>query len=156
MDRMNILILTRSAGQFTQNKYDANIRSWTKEQLSSLHSILPQYFPNATIHIFSDVNTTLMTCPLCQADAFRIADLAIGYHGAGLSNAMFMRPGSVLVEVIAKFDSRHVPIIGIFPRISDIIGLHHFSYLKDSSFQINKFIEEVHDFYKKSKLWMFT
>jgi hypothetical protein len=155
-----VLILTRSAGKFTQNKYDANIRSWSPDQLRDLQEDLKVSFPNHTLDIFSDTNATLMTCPLCQAEKFSRADVVIGYHGAGLSNAMFMRPGSVLVEVIAKFDSRHIPIIGIFPRVSDIIGLHHFSYYKDpknlKNFDIHDFVTEIADFYKKSKLWMFT
>ena len=33
-----------------------------------------------------------------------------------------------MVEVVPVFDSRHAPVIGIFPRLSAIIGLHHYTY----------------------------
>jgi hypothetical protein len=49
--------------------------------------------------MFSDLNATLMTCPLCQAEAFHRAD-------------------------IYDFDARHAPIVGIFQQLSSIIGLH--------------------------------
>ena len=109
---------------------------------------------------------------------FADADVVVAAHGAGLTNTMFMRPGSatclhhtlityphhapsqtypvshlplthlpsppppifslcypfprisggLVVEVVPVFDSRHAPVIGIFPRLSGIIGLHHYTY----------------------------
>ena len=38
--------------------------------------------------------------------AFHRADIAIGFHGAGLSNAYYMRPGGVVVEVVYDYDAR--------------------------------------------------
>jgi hypothetical protein len=157
LKKPTVLVLTRSAGQFTQNKYDANIRSWTPKQLTQLRNDIITSFPNHLLDIFSDTNKTLMTCPLCQVEKFAIADIVIGFHGAGLSNAMFMRPGGILVEIISKFDSRHVPVVGIFPRVSDIIGLHHFSYVVKNvkEFNISSFVKDVVEFHSKTKLWMF-
>ena len=40
------------------------------------------------------------------ARAFHRADIAIGFHGAGLSNAYYMRPGGVVVEVVYDYDAR--------------------------------------------------
>lgn len=149
-----VLVLTRSAGSFTQNKADYATRRWKPKDIPVLLSSLKQEFPNHAIEIFSDTNSTLMTCPLCQAERFSRADIVVGYHGAGLSNAVFMKPGGVMVEVIYHFDSRHAPIIGIFPRISDIIGLHHFSYyVRDIEFNVTQFVKEVGSFTRKSKLW---
>jgi hypothetical protein len=158
LKKPTILILTRSAGEFTQNKYDANIRSWTSKQLTQLKNGISTFFPNHILDIFSDTNKTLMTCPLCQAEKFAIADIVIGFHGAGLSNAMFMRPGGTLIEIISKFDSRHVPVVGIFPRVSDIIGLHHFSYVVKNvkEFNITSFVKDIVEFHSKTKLWMFN
>jgi capsular polysaccharide biosynthesis protein len=70
----------------------------------------------------------LMQCRECQIKMFHRADIAIAIHGAGLTNTMFMRPGGVVIEVIPKFDTRHLPMVGIFPRLSGIIGLNHYSY----------------------------
>ena len=33
-----------------------------------------------------------------------------------------------MVEIIPYYDARHAPLTGIFPRLSSLIGLHHFSY----------------------------
>ena len=94
------------------------------------------------------------SCPLCQARAFHRADIAIGYHGAGLSNAIYMRPGGTIVEVVHDYDSRHIPFIGIFPRISSIIGLHHYIYYtKDIGMDVTKLAEDIAKFVSKAKLW---
>lgn len=149
-----VLVLTRSAGSFTQNKADFTTRRWKPKDIPILLSSLKQEFPNHEIDVFSDTNSTLMTCPVCQAEKFSKADIVIGYHGAGLSNAIYMKPGGVMVEVIYHFDSRHAPVIGIFPRISDIIGLHHFSYyVRDIEFNVTQFVKEVGEFTRNSKLW---
>lgn len=40
----------------------------------------------------------------------------------------------VVVEIIPWFDARHAPITGIFPRLSSILGLHHYTYqIEDQS-----------------------
>ena len=36
--------------------------------------------------------------------------------------------GSMIVELLPYFDARMPPVVGIFPRVSGIIGLHHYSY----------------------------
>ncbi|RYH19207.1 glycosyltransferase family 61 protein [archaeon] len=150
----SILILTRSPGAFTQNKADYMHRRWTKDQLSEMVDVLKASYPDKPIEVFADTNRTLMTCPLCQAQMFSEADLVIGYHGAGLSNMMFMKPGGVVVEVVYYYDSRHAPVVGIFPRISDIIGLNHLIYyVRDIELDINKMVEEIVDFQKKTHLW---
>lgn len=149
-----VVVLTRSAGPFTQNKADYMRRSWPESQLPSFLEALKDKFPNHDVVVFSDKNTTLMTCPLCQAEIFAKADLVIGHHGAGLSNTMFMKPGGVMVEVVYNYDSRHLPILGIFPRISDIIGLHHYIYyIKDVNLNLLKLADDIETFYKKAKLW---
>eukprot|EP01039_Chlorochromonas_danica_P005775 gene5775-6360_t len=150
----SVLILTRSPGAFTQNKADAGQRKWTPRQLKDLTAGLKESFPKHSIEIFADNNRTLMTCPLCQAEMFSRADVVIGFHGAGLSNAMFMKPGGLIVEVVYNYDSRHAPITGIFPRIADIIGLHHFSYyVRDIQMNGEQLAKETFDFYKKTRLW---
>ena len=52
----------------------------------------------------------------------------MGLHGAGLTNILYMKPHGVVVEIVPYFDSRHAPLTGIFPRLSGLIGLHHYSY----------------------------
>ena len=85
-------------------------------------------FPQHRLDLFSDLDKDLMLCRACQIKMFADADVVLAVHGAGLTNTMFMRPGGMVMEVISVFDSRHAPVIGIFPRLSGIIGLHHYSY----------------------------
>lgn len=155
----SVLVLTRSPGEFTQNKADYKTRGWPQDQFPAFLESLKINFPSHDIEIFSDQNKTLMTCPLCQAAAFNRADVVIGMHGAGLSNAIFMKPGGVMVEVVYDFDSRHAPIIGIFPRMSEIVGLHHYTvYVKDEvlkapNHNMVKLANDVAEFTRKAKLW---
>eukprot|EP01038_Epipyxis_sp_PR26KG_P016084 gene16084-21847_t len=150
-----LLLLTRSPGRFTQNKADYTTRRWPVKTYSLFLELLKETFPNHILEIFSDQNTTLMTCPLCQAEMFHRANIVIGIHGAGLSNAIFMRPGGILVEVILDFDSRHAPLIGIFPRVSAIVGLHHYTYYVDKAIgvKVEKLVKDTYEFSKKVNLW---
>jgi hypothetical protein len=126
--------------------------------------LLKVEYPTHEIVIFSDLNTTLLASPEAQIRLFREADIAIGFHGAGLTNTMYMRPGSLVVEVIGFFDSRIAPMIGIFPRLSGIIGLHHYTWYFDGQgiynpypgivlIDPNVFVKDIVTFHKKSKLW---
>ena len=92
-----ILILTRSPGKYTQNKAQTISRMWPEDSVPVLVSALRKHFPTHEVEVFSDTNSTLMTCPLCQTRAFHRADIAIGFHGAGLTNSIFMRPGGAII-----------------------------------------------------------
>ncbi len=47
----------------------------------------------ARVVLFSDIDDKLMACLVCQISIFGSADAVVGQHGAGLTHAMFMRPG---------------------------------------------------------------
>lgn len=133
--RRSIIVLRRSASPYTKNQGDYKKRRWPKGTIESsdggkgtLIIALEKYFPNHQIDIFSDLNSTLMLSPPTQIGMFHNADIVIGMHGAGLTNSMYMSPGGIVVEVVREFDSRHAPIIGIFPRLSAMVGLHHYTY----------------------------
>lgn len=151
-----IVLLSRSSSSaYTQNKSDGKSRSWPRGTLEILIDLISKSFPNHQFLHFSDKNTTLMSCPACQIEAFREADIAIGMHGAGLTNTMYMRPGSVVIEVVPRFDSRHTPVIGIFPRLSSIVGLHHYTYFikENTEFSPLDLIDKTQKFYQKAMLW---
>lgn len=59
-----------------------------------------------------------------QLRAFDSAAVVIGQHGAGLSNALWMRPGSVVLELDHR-DRRH------FERVSALRGHRHARYHLD-------------------------
>jgi len=95
-----------------------------------------------------------MRNPSEQVRLFHDADIVFGIHGAGLTNTLYMQPGGIVVEVVPFFDSRHAPIIGIFPRLSHIIGLHHFTYhLGDSKIDANRLINDTIKFKEETELF---
>jgi len=112
--RRSILVLTRTPGRYTQNKAQTAKRMWPKDQLPQFLETLQTLFPRHDVEIFSDTNSSLMQCPVCQARAFHRADVAIGFHGAGLSNAYYMRPGGVVVEVVYDYDARLMHLKSLF------------------------------------------
>jgi hypothetical protein len=155
--RRRIVILQRtpfSRGESgaTVSKNKDSLRTWSNEFVALLVQQLSResYFPSSEFEfiVYSDTNTSLNDCIACQMALFAQAAIVIGAHGAGLANSIYMpsaildTPGSqlerstaggkrgagIVVEVIPSFDSRHAPGIGIFPRVSALLGLHHFSF----------------------------
>eukprot|EP01035_Chromulina_nebulosa_P017072 gene17072-22584_t len=61
------------------------------------------------------------------------ADIVIGVHGAGMTNIMFMRPGSLLVEIVGQFDGRMLPYCGYYGPLASVFGIHHYVYYFDSN-----------------------
>ena len=110
------------------NQKDYKQRRWPDKILKLMLESINKSFPNHRIDLYDDKNKELMLCRECQIKMFHDCDIVIAIHGAGLTNTMFMKPGTVVIEVIPKFDSRFSPILGIFPRLSGIIGLHHYTY----------------------------
>jgi capsular polysaccharide biosynthesis protein len=85
---------------------------------------------------------------------FHAAEVVVAMHGAGMTNTMYMRAGGVVVEVVPEFDSRHAPLVGIFPRLSAIIGLNHYTYyIKGIEFDPVQLAVDTEDYYKRVKLW---
>ena len=74
-----IVILARSSSSFyTQNKSDGPSRRWPKGFMDPFVALLKKDYPDHETIIFSDLNTTLLSCPDCQIRLFRDADIAIG------------------------------------------------------------------------------
>lgn len=48
-----------------------------------------------------------------------------------MANTLFMPEGGNLIEIVSdlNIDSRHLPLLGIFPRLASVVGLHHFLLL---------------------------
>lgn len=64
----------------------------------AVQQAVPADYPQKVIRV-SDDDEALMQCIACQVRLFRRADAVIGIHGAGLSNALFMQPGGLVVEL---------------------------------------------------------
>ncbi len=93
--------------------------------------ILTNKFPSSRILSITDADAYSANCYECEIRGYREADVLIGYHGAGLTNVMFMKPGSILVEVTGEFDARMMPKCGYFGPLATIFGVHHLIYYFD-------------------------
>lgn len=152
-----ILLLKRSASPYTKNQNDYTRRRWPGRHggAGAVRFYLQQAFPDHNVQIFSDLDEELMQCLPCQAQMFQRAKIVVAMHGAGLTNAIYMEPGGIVVECVPNFDSRMAPIIGIFPSLSAIAGLHHFTYwIPDNvGFSPQHLANATRDFHAKTTLW---
>lgn len=67
----------------------------------------------------------------CDIALYQRADIVIGFHGAALTNVMFMRPGTVLVEIVGGYDGRMIPVCGIYGPLAAVFGVHHYIFYYD-------------------------
>lgn len=98
--KLIIIFLRSSHSKYMQNKSDGTTRRWPVNFLDSFVENIGKLFPSHEVKYFSDMNSTLMGCPPCQIELIREADIAIGYHGAGLTNTMYMRPGNATCSLL--------------------------------------------------------
>jgi capsular polysaccharide biosynthesis protein len=55
----------------------------------------------------------------------------VGTHGAGITNLVFMPPGGLVVEVVAGFDGRMLPLCGYHGPLAAVFGVHHYVFYYD-------------------------
>jgi hypothetical protein len=81
--------------------------------------------------------------------------MVVAMHGAGITNTIYMKPGGLVVECVPNFDSRMAPIVGIFPRLSAMAGLHHFTYWipDNAGFSPALLANSTRDFYGNVHMW---
>ena len=73
----------------------------------------------------------------CDIQQARETDIFIGLHGAAMTNVLFMRPGSLLVEVVGYFDGKMLPVCGIYGPLAAVFGVHHYIYYYDGLYDID-------------------
>ncbi len=69
----------------------------------------------------------------------------------GLTNIMFMPPGSLLVEIVGQFDGRMMPLCGYHGTLAAIFGVHHYIYYYDykggEQLDVQEVVGEARRFY---------
>ena len=147
-----------SNAKHTRNGHDS-VRQWSDKFAQQIFSMLEISFPKYSIVMFSDRNETLMKCYSCQIRAFAKTDVLIGIHGAGLSNMLYMKPNSAVVELAPYAnDGRCVLGGGPFSRIASVMShnymIHHPKHEEYkwivresvSEFDVDRFIVHIQSF----------
>lgn len=152
-----LLLLKRSASPYTKNQNDYTRRRWPGRVggAGAVRAFLERAFPDHNVAIFSDLDSEMMECLACQAQLFNRAAIVVAMHGAGLTNTIYMQPGGLVVECVPNFDARMAPLVGIFPRLSAIAGLHHFTYwIPDNvGFNPEGLANATRSFWEKVQMW---
>ena len=154
-----MMLMKRSSNsKHTRNGHDS-VRQWTDSFSLKILSQLRETFPRYRVILFSDKNETMMKCYSCQIQAFAEVDVLIGVHGAGLSNMLYMKPNSAVVE-LAPYgnDGRCLLGGGPFSRIASVLShnymIHHPRHeeymwiIKEaaSEFNISRFVGHIDAF----------
>ena len=127
--RANILIQARSCYlPPPANQTRTDWRCLVDSQTQQLQRAIKEVFPQSKVELIS---TSLSTPLACDIAPYRKAHVVIGIHGAAMTNVMFMRPGTVLVEIVGEQDLRMSPVCGFYGPYSSVFGVHHFLYYYD-------------------------
>jgi len=101
--KRQMVLLKRSVGaKHTRNNHDL-VRQWSDEFAEKLLSALKESFQSYDVKLFTDKNSTLMDCHMCQVEAIAHADVLVGVHGAGLAHQLYMRPNRFAVTYYTQF-----------------------------------------------------
>ena len=130
----------------------ASYRDWrctTSSQLEQLVFTAEQEFPRSTVRIANTTATPSMACDIVD---YQQADVVVGMHGAAMTNAMFMRPGTLLVEIVGQYDARVPPVCGFYGPFSAVFGVHHYIYYYDGvkdadALDVRDLFKRVYAFY---------
>ena len=159
-----MLLMKRSTGaKHTRNAGDL-VRQWSTAFTERILNALKSQFPEYEVKLFSDTDEKLMRCHACQIRAFAEADVLIGMHGAGLSNQLYMKPSSAVVELCPyQNDGRCLLGGGPFSRAAAVMShnymIHqppHEEYKwitkdKTSEFNIDRFVVHIHSYLQSLK-----
>eukprot|EP01035_Chromulina_nebulosa_P026530 gene26530-34741_t len=159
-----VLMKRSSRAKHTRNNHDL-VRQWSEDFTVRLLNQMSEYFRDYKVVLFSDQNVTMMSCHPCQMDSFQQTDVLIGIHGAGLSNMLYMKPNSAVIE-LAPYgnDGRCLLGGGPFSRLAAVMGhnymIHHpppEEYIwntvdRSSEFNISRFIIHINSFLKSIEI----
>lgn len=103
-------------------------RCWTDSVAHEVMMALKQAFPANEVHLLKSQDSKQHHCLACDLFLHSIADILVGEHGAGLTNVMLMKAGSLLVETVANINARSLPMCGYYSALAAGMGVHHYMY----------------------------
>ena len=95
---------------------------------------------------------SLLTVQVCQVVEVVYVLIAL----SGMTNIMFMPPGSMVVEIFGDIKDVNMPLCGYYGPLSAIVGAHHFlysyNYHKNPSEELDDarvqdIVQQSHEFY---------
>jgi len=127
--KRNIILQHRPC--FTEDDCEKTWREWDNDTFNSLHNAVYKKFTEHNIVTIRGDDSYYTKCIECQVMVYKNADMIIGIHGAGMQNIMHMDPGTVLYEIVGKFDGGMLPLCGYHGPLASVYGLHHAIYYYD-------------------------
>ena len=124
----HIVILHRPCA--TPKECDKGWRDWNPPTVHALAASFRRHFPRHTVMVLGP-DTFPENCFSCQIRLFAHTEVLVGTHGAGLTNMLFMPPHGVVVEVVAGFDGRMLPLCGYHGPLAATVGVHHYVHYYD-------------------------
>lgn len=106
-------------------------RGWTDQQFLTVIHAFRRSFPYTEILSLSDSDSSAAACLHCEIAIYKNIEILVGEHGAGVTNLMFMKPGTLLMEIIGVFDGRMLPLCGYHGPLAAIFGVHHLIHYYD-------------------------
>lgn len=124
-------------------------------QYSEMRSALQDRFPEHKVLTLVSKHHKHNYCTACEIFLFSVADIVVGDSGAALTNIIFMRPGSLVVELVNVIDDRHFPFCGYYNSLSGGLGVHHYIHAyrqqaNEAHFRMNstKLSRAIGDFHR--------
>lgn len=147
-----------------QQRYsnESTYRTWDDQLFNNITTYL-EYKMNS----FNDYNDNLMgynivinlsskknSCLACDIIEYSRASLIFGAHGAGLTNLMFLKRNSLVVEISGRFENVLLPTCGYYHNFGKIFGHSHMLYTHNfprEEINYKYVINEANLFYKAIK-----
>lgn len=123
------IVLVQQRYCASQEDCDKTWREWNNTMADTVVAGFRKSFPDHLVLKASDSDVALKRCVWCQVALYQRASVLVGIHGAGLTNLMFMAPGTVLVELTGEFDGRMAPVCGYHGPLAAAFGVHHYLWL---------------------------
>jgi hypothetical protein len=123
-----------------------------RELALRLHDAFPNYDIETTQEI-GDYNLTGVRPLACTIQQYARADITIGVHGAAMANIMFLRPDSIMIEIVGEFDGRMMPVCGLHGPLAAAFDVHSYIYyfdglLPNATINVDTLVKEFDVFYK--------
>jgi hypothetical protein len=105
---------------------------WNNETVKTIANAFRKEFTQHEIFVMSSLEADSDNyCLACDIARLGRVDVFVAAHGSGLANMIFLRPGSVVVEVVGVMTAAQMPVCGYYGPMAAGLGHHHYIYAYD-------------------------